>query len=461
MRADYLLSGPAAAALYEGIKDLPIIDYHCHLSPKEILEDRQFSNLGEMWLGGDHYKWRLMRQAGVPEEFITGNAPWREKFRKYAETVSLAGGNPLFSWSRMELSLYFGIDTPLNGETADGIFDAAQAFIEENQLSPRKLIQKAGVEYIATTDDPAEPLDFHRQLAADHSFATKVAPAFRPDTLFGASAPGFPDYVKKFGTRMGISIDDLGDLRIALRLCLDEFTELGCTFSDLGIEGFPDALHTREEAAPVFAKALRGLPLTSEELALYQGYLYSFLAGEYRKRGMTMQLHLAAKRDANTLLTASCGRDTGSDCVGDPIEGSRIIRILDALNSRGKLPKTVIYTLNPVMNAQLAAICGTFPGVVPGAAWWYCDHRRGIEDMMETMAEEGYFGSFLGMLTDSRSFLSYARHDYFRRILANLLAKWVETEDFPMESARELAYRISYGNSKERTLTGEAPVIIL
>lgn len=450
MRADYLLKGGTASLLYEEVKDLPIIDYHCHLSPQEILEDKQFSNIGQMWLGGDHYKWRLMRQAGVEEEFITGNAPWREKFRKYAQTVSMAGGNPLYSWSMMELSLYFGIDTPLNGETADEIFDRAQAYIEEQHLSPRKLIAKAGVEYIATTDDPADPLDFHRQLAADPDFPVKVVPAFRPDALFGIRNQAFPDYIKKFGDRMGILINGIEDLRIALRLCLDEFVQLGCAFSDLGIEGFPDGLHSREEAAPVFRKALGGEAVSAEEAELYVGYLYGFLAGEYKKRDMTMQLHLAAKRDANSLLTRTCGKDTGSDCVGDPIDGSKIIRLLDSLNSGEKLPKTILYSLNPVSNAQLAAICGTFRDVLPGAAWWFCDHRCGIQDLMETMAEEGYFGSFLGMLTDSRSFLSYARHDYFRRILCSLLAKWVDEEDFPLESAKKLARKISFENIRDR-----------
>lgn len=448
MRADYLIKGASAAEIYDSVKDLPIIDYHCHLQPKEILEDKVFSNIGEMWLGGDHYKWRLMRQAGVDEEFITGSGSWRDKFRKYAQVVSMAGGNPLYSWSMMELSMYFGIDKPLNENTADEIFDEAQRYIDEKRLSPKKLIQQARVEYIATTDDPADPLDFHREIKKDKSFKTRVVPAFRPDNLFNIAAPGFASYIERFGARTGIAVKDIGRLRIALRLCLDEFQELGCAFSDLGIMDFPDRLYNREEAASVFSKALSGGSITCEEKNIYIGYLYNFLGGEYKKRGITMQLHLAALRDANTLLTETCGRDTGSDCVGDAVNGSKIAGVLNALNSRDKLPKTIIYTLNPQMNAQLAAVCGTFKDVVPGAAWWYCDHKRGITDMMETMAEEGYFGSFYGMLTDSRSFLSYARHDYFRRILSSLLGKWVEEDDFPVESAKKLAYHICYGNIK-------------
>lgn len=449
MRNNYLLSGETAVEIYDGIKDLPILDYHCHLSPKEILEDKVFDNIGEMWLGGDHYKWRLMRQAGVDEEFITGSAPWREKFRKYAETVSMSGGNPLLSWSMMELSMYFGIDIPISLESADEIYDTASRYISANQLSPRKLIGKANVQYIATTDDPADSLDYHRRIREDKSFKTAVVPAFRPDNMLNIHLPSFPAYIQRFGERMGISINNLNDLRLAIRLCLDEFCALGCTFSDVGIVRFPSKVFTRDDASVVFYKALSGGIPTEEETDVYLGYMFNFLAGEYSKRDMTMQLHLAAMRDINLILLESCGRDVGGDCVGDIVDGSRITRFLDTVNSKGKLPKTIIYTLNPQMNAQLAAICGTFKNVIPGAAWWYCDHKRGIADLMETMAEEGYFGSFMGMLTDSRSFLSYARHDYFRRILASLIAKWVEEDDFSMNSAQKLAYKIAYGNAME------------
>ncbi|MBP3322589.1 MAG: glucuronate isomerase [Clostridia bacterium] len=450
MRKDYLLNSELALELYEDVKNLPIIDYHCHLVPQEIYEDKVFDNIGEMWLAADHYKWRLMRQAGVDEYFITGKAPWREKFKKYAETISLCGGNPLYSWSMMELSLYFGIDIPLNGYTADEIYDLAGNYIAENKLSPRKLIEKAGVEYIATTDDPADYLEYHKEIAKDESFKTKVVPAFRPDNLLNIDKKGYADYIKKLGNRIGLHIDDIGDLRIAIRLALDDFVSLGCNFADHGIEDFPSRIYPREEAEKVFIKALIGNDITKEEKDIFIGYLTNFLAGEYKRRNITMQLHIAVKRDANSLLTKTCGKDTGSDCIGDIIDGTRIMKVLDTLNNKGKLPKTIIYNLNPVMNAQLAAICGSFRNVVPGAAWWFCDHKRGIINMMETMAEEGYIGAFYGMLTDSRSFLSYARHDYFRRILCSLIAKWVTEDDFPMESAKKLAYKISYGNIKER-----------
>ena len=446
MKQDYLLKSKEAKEIYASISRLPILDYHCHLSPKEIYEDKVFSNIGEMWLGGDHYKWRLMRQAGVDEEYITGNAPWREKFRKYAEVISLAAGNPLYSWSRMELSMYFGIETELNADTADSIFDEAQKYIEENELSPRKLIQKANVSYIATTDDPADTLEWHKKLKADRNFKTVVVPAFRPDNILNIQADGFADYIKRLSERVGVVIDDMKDLRIAIRLSIDDFHDMGCSFSDVGIEDFPSRVYSREEAAPVFKKALNGGIITDEEKDIYLGYMFNFLAGEYKKYSMTMQLHLAAKRNANTSLYESSGRDVGGDCVGDCVNGAQLISFLDTINSKDKLPHTIIYSLNPQMNAQLASICGSFREVVPGAAWWFCDHKRGIEDLMRTIAEESWFGSFMGMLTDSRSFLSYARHDYFRRILSSLIAEWVIEDDFPMNSARYLAYKIAYGN---------------
>ena len=450
MRENYLLNNKSAEIIYDEIKALPILDYHCHLSITEIIEDKIFDNIGKMWLGGDHYKWRLMRQAGIDEKHITGDAPWKEKFKKYAQVAALAGGNPLFNWNAMELSMYFDIDTPLNGDTADEIFDRAQKYIEANQLSPRKLIKKADVKYIATTDDPADTLDFHRNLQGDKDFDVFIAPAFRPDNLFNIHKNEFTAYVERFGSKYGIKICNLSDLRIALRLSLDEFVSLGCTYSDIGIEKFPTKIYSRDEASEVFIKALNGNEITDCDCDIYIGYMYNFLAGECKRHEITMQLHLSSKRDANSLLTDTCGRDAGSDCVGDIVEVNKLVNILDTLTKKDKLPKTIIYTLNPLMNGYMASVCGTFKDVVPGAAWWFCDHKRGILDVMEAMAEQGYFGSFMGMLTDSRSFLSYARHDYFRRILASLIGKWIEEDDFSVESGKLLAYKISYGNTYDR-----------
>lgn len=449
MRADYLLNSPQALELYNGVKALPICDYHCHLSPKEIYEDKEFGCIGEMWLSGDHYKWRLMRQAGIDESLITGSAPWPDKFKAYASVVSMSGGNPLFAWSKMELAIYFGIEDELNEKTADHIYQRANALIKTKGLSPRKLIEGSLVEYIATTDDPADDLQWHRLLSEDKSFTVRVVPSFRTDRLLSIEHPEYPAYIRSLARAAATEITDIGDLRIALKQRLDVFNALGCRFSDLGIESFPKRLCSREEAAPVFSKALEGHSLSKEEQGLFRGYLYRFLAREYAKRGMTMQLHLAARRDVNTRLTVECGRDAGSDCVGDPIPGSRIMNLLNSLHLENHLPKTIVYTLNPQMNSQLAPACASFPGVVQGAAWWYCDHKRGITELLETMAETSYIGKFPGMLTDSRSFLSYARHDYFRRILCSLLAKWVLEDDFPVESAQKLAADLSYNNIRD------------
>ncbi|MDO4460555.1 MAG: glucuronate isomerase [Clostridia bacterium] len=446
MKENYLIKNETAKEIYDSVKNLPILDYHCHLSAKDIYEDKVFSNIGEMWLGGDHYKWRLMRQAGVDEEYITGNADWRDKFRKYAEVIALSGGNPLYSWSKMELSMYFGIDTPLNGNTADEIFDAAQKYIEENQLSPRKLIQKANVQYIATTDDPADSLEWHQKLKQDKSFSTVVVPAFRPDNLLNIQSPDFADYIKRFGDRNGVLINSMKNLRMVIRMSIDDFYDMGSSFSDVGIEHFPTRVYSREEASDVFFKALNHEPISEQEKDVYIGYLFNFLAGEYKKKNFTMQLHLSAARNVNSVLFNECGRDVGGDCMGNSVDGAALLRYLDTINRKDKLPHTIIYSLNPQMNAQLATICGSFRNVVPGAAWWFCDHKRGIEDVMRSMAETSYFGSFMGMLTDSRSFLSYARHDYFRRILSSLIAEWVDEEDFEMENALQLAYKICYGN---------------
>jgi glucuronate isomerase len=446
MKENYLLKNATAVEIYDDVKDLPILDYHCHLSPKEIYEDKVFSNIGEMWLGGDHYKWRLMRQAGVDEEYITGNASWRDKFKKYAEVVSLSVGNPLYSWSKMELSMYFGIDTPLNAKTADEIFDTAQKYIEENQLSPRKLIEKSNVKYICTTDDPADTLEWHVKIKRDKNFSTVVVPAFRPDNLLNIQSPDFAEYIKKFGDRNGVLINSMKNLRMVIRMSIDDFVDMGCSFSDVGIEYFPSRVYSREEASDVFWKALKGEPISDAEKDVYVGYMFNFLAGEYKKKNITMQLHLAAARNVNSALFNECGKDVGGDCIGDSVSGQALINYLDTINSKNKLPHTIIYTLNPQMNAQLASICGSYREVVPGAAWWFCDNKRGIEEVLRTMAETSYFTSFMGMITDSRSFLSYARHDYFRRILSEVLAEWVEEEDYPLSDAKLIARKICFQN---------------
>lgn len=449
MENTYLLKSKQAEKIYDKIRSLPIVDYHCHLSPKEIYEDKPFDNIGEMWLGGDHYKWRLMRTAGIDERYITGNASWEEKFLKYAEALEFAAGNPLYHWSHMELSMFFGIDTPLKSSTAAEIYKKANDRIREKAISPRKLIKQSGVEALCTTDDITDDLSYHKLISEDKSFATKVLPSFRTDNLLLIKRDGYKDYINKLSDASGVTVSSLESLKAAVKNRLDFFCSRGCKFTDVGIPYFPDRIADDVEAEAVFANALAGKEVGDEAYRGFIGNMYLFLAGEYVKRNLVMQMHLAVYRNANSALFKSAGADCGVDCVGGEISGTSLIKLLDAVNENSGMPRTVIYTLNPTNAAQIASVAGAFPNVQCGAAWWFCDHKRGIREEIEIIAENSSLGSFLGMLTDSRSFLSYARHDYFRRILADVLGEWTNGGEYDKESAVRLAEKISYYNVKE------------
>lgn len=449
MKKNYMIGSEKAEQIYEKIKDLPIIDYHCHLSPKEIYEDKPFDNIGEMWLGGDHYKWRLMRTAGVNEEYITGNAPLKEKFVKYAGALEFAAGNPLYHWSHMELAQFFGIDKEISSDTAEEIYEEANKYIKENQLSPRKLIEKSRVELLCTTDDITDSLEYHSKLKADADFKTRILPSFRTDNLLLVHQKSYKAYLKKLSEVSGVEVCGLDTLKEAVKNRLDFFCENGCRFTDVGIQYFPDRISNDAEADSFFKAILNGKSVTAEEYMGFIGNMYVFLAAEYKKRELIMQLHLAVYRNVNSNLFAINGADCGVDCVGDAISGTRLIQLLDAINKNSGMPKTIIYTLNPTNAEQIASIAGAFPNVRCGAAWWFCDHKRGIREEMEIIAENSTLASFLGMLTDSRSFLSYARHDYFRRILADMLGEWVEKGEFDEDKALKLAEKVSYYNIKE------------
>ena len=453
MNTNYLLRTPAAEALYDKVAKLPIIDYHCHLSPKEIEEDAPFTSIGELWLGADHYKWRLMRAAGVEERYITGDAPYQEKFRKFAEALSLAAGSPLYHWAHMELSLYFGIDEYLTADNADEIWERANAVIREEGLSPRRMIRKAGVAYLATTDDVIDSLEHHRRIREDKSFETVVAPSFRTDNVLLIRRAGYAAYTEKLSAVSGVQVKDLASLKQALLQRLDHFCENNCKFTDIGIPEFPSHIATDAEADATYRKALAGEPIGDEEYRGFLGNMYLLLGKEYQRRGLVMQWHLAVYRNASTNLFKKLGPDCGGDCVGDPLKGADIIRMLDAIEQEaGAVPQTILYTLHPGMADQLQTIAGSFRNVRCGTAWWFCDHRRGIEQQIEVIAELGHLGAFLGMLTDSRSFLSYARHDYFRRILCNKLATWCENGEFDPVMAETVARRVCCENIK--TLIG-------
>lgn len=449
MHENYMLTTQTARGLYAAAKDLPIVDYHCHLSPKEIFEDVPFTDIGEIWLSADHYKWRLMRSAGVAEEFITDNAPWREKFIKYCEALEFAAGNPLYHWSHMELSRFFGIDLPINARNATALWELANAVIAETKLSPRRLIAQSNVEVICTTDDPADDLVWHRRLAEDRTLPTKVLPSFRTDNLLLARRAGYSDYIRALGNAAGTEIDDLASLKRAVSARLDAFCALGCRCADVGIPYFPNRIADENEADGTFRALLAGREVTDAEYSGFLGNLHLFLARLYREKTILSQWHLAVVRNANSALMKTAGADSGGDCVGNALSGSDLIAMLDAIDCDGGLPKTVLYSLNEANIAQIASIAGSFPNVRCGAAWWFCDHRRGIENQLRVIAENGCLGKFYGMLTDSRSFLSYARHDYFRRILCELIGGWVEHGEYDAGSAERLTAKICYYNIKE------------
>ncbi len=446
MNKDYMLNSAEAVKIYSAVKDMPIADYHCHLSPKEIFEDKPFNNIGEMWLSGDHYKWRLMRLAGVDEKYITGDATYKEKFLNYAKAISLAAGNPLYHWSHMELSKYFGIDDYLNEESAESIWERANKYIEDNKLSPRKLIEQSNVSYIATTDDIIDSLEYHEKIANDETFNVKVAPSFRTDNLLLVRREGYLEYLEKLGNVSGVTIEDLNSLKTAVIDRLDYFLDHGCKFTDVGIPTFPESIADDGEANRVFSKILNGEDINEEEYSAFLGNMYVFFGTEYKKRNLVMQLHLAVHRNANSKLFSLVGADAGGDCIGEVIPIKNVIRILDAINNAEGLPETVIYTLNPSLASSLAVVAGSFRNVRCGAAWWFCDHKRGIIDEINIIAETMNIGTFLGMLTDSRSFLSYARHDYFRRIFCDVLGDWVAKDEYDKESAEKLAKAVCFDN---------------
>lgn len=444
MKHDYLLGTPGAVKLYGRVRSLPIYDYHCHLSPEEIYLDREFTDISGMWLSGDHYKWQLMRIAGIDEKYITGDAGGYEKFLAYAEAVEYAAGNPLYHWTQMELSMYFGIETPLSPATAEEIYNRANRVIKERHYSPRKLIAMSDVRYIATTDDPADSLEYHEKLASDAGFAADIAPSFRADNLLLIRHGGYPEYIKRLSAAAGSEISDLASLKKAIAARLDFFVRHGCRFSDVGIPFFPRR-GSGCSADMTFAKVLSGADISDGEYLDFLFDMYRFFGWLYREKGIVMQWHIAVQRNINSALFAEKGGDCGGDCIGDPVPGSDIAAMLDAINSDGGLPETVIYSLNPAMNEQLATLAKVFRHVRLGTAWWFNDSKDGITELLHITARNGHLGTFLGMLTDSRSFLSYARHDYFRRILCTVLAGWYENGEFCGDVA-SLAEKICCGN---------------
>ena len=454
---DFLLTTPTARRLYQVARSMPILDYHCHLDPKEIAQDRRFENITQVWLGGDHYKWRLMRANGVDEAYITGDAPDREKFQKWAETLELAIGNPLYHWSHLELRRYFGYEGVLNGDTAQEVWELCNQKLQEPGMSARNLIANSGVTLVCTTDDPADSLEWHQQLAQDSSFPVKVLPAWRPDAAMGLERPEYLDYLQRLGQAAGVEIRTYADLKEVLLSRMAFFDKMGCRASDHALTAAVCQPASEEELERVFQKRLEGEPLTQEELAAFQTGFLRFVAGEYKRLGWVMQLHYGCRRNNNTRMFHKLGRDTGYDAVLQGTPSLEVAAFLDLLASQDALPRMVLYSLNPNDDEGLNSVIGCFQDGTPlgriqqGSAWWFNDHKAGMVKQLTAFANGGLLGNFIGMLTDSRSFLSYPRHEYFRRILCELLGAWVENGEYPADwkALEKMVRGVCYNNAVE------------
>ena len=450
MDRDFLLSTETGKHLYHDVAaGLPIIDYHCHLDPREIWEDRRFENLTQLWLGGDHYKWRLMRSAGVDERYITGDASDREKFQKWAETLALAIGNPLYHWSHLELKTYFGYEGVLNGDTAEEVWQLSCEKLKT--MSARQMIVDSNVRALCTTDDPADSLEWHKKLAEDETFGVRVLPSFRPDRALGIEKPDYLEYLQRLG-----EIKSFAQLTDALKERLAYFVSLGCRVADHGLAAVPYAPATGAEIEAIFRKRLSGTLPTAQEERRFKTALLLALGREYHRLGIVMQLHFGVIRDLSKRVYHALGPDAGADAIGDAPSVAELAAFLNALDEQDELPKTILYSLNPNDNAALVSVMGAFQTgeavgkLQHGSAWWFNDHKQGMRDQLTTLAAGGWLAGFVGMLTDSRSFLSYARHEYFRRILCDLLGAWVESGEYPNDEAalKTIVEGICYKNAE-------------
>ncbi|MCM1187077.1 MAG: glucuronate isomerase [Lachnoclostridium sp.] len=458
MDKDFLLETETAKKLFHDYAEkTPILDYHCHINPKEIAEDRQFENITQVWLGGDHYKWRFMRSCGVDEKYITGDASDYEKFQKWAECLGKAIGNPLFHWSHLELQRFFGYHGVLNKNTADEVWNLCNEKLQQPSMSVRNLIKQSNVTLICTTDDPIDSLEWHKKLAEDSSFDVKVLPAWRPDKAMNIEKPEYLEYLDKLAKVTGVpEIRTFEALKTALKQRMEFFLSMGCNVSDHALEHIMYVPASDDEVEEIFLKRLNRMVLTKEDELKFKTAFMVFVGREYHRLDWAMQLHYGCKRDNNQVMYQKLGPDTGYDCIDNHAPSSQMANYLDALNQTDELPRTIIYSLNPNDNQAIGTILGCFQDstavakVQQGSAWWFNDHKTGMEDQMISLANLGNLSGFIGMLTDSRSFLSYTRHEYFRRILCNLIGNWVESGQFPedYDTLGEIVTNISYDNAK-------------
>jgi len=441
---NFMLKNKPAKKLYAMVKDLPIIDYHCHLSPKQIAEDYRFKNAFDLFLGGDHYKWRQMRTAGVPEELVTGNGDEYEKFLAFAKTLEKLIGNPLYHWTHLELKRYFDIDEPLCEESAQRIWNKCNELLAKPEFSAQNLIKRSNVEVICTTDDPADTLEYHAQLK---DFSTKILPTFRPDKAVEIGKETFIPYINQIGVKSYEELTAWIKERIAY------FDSFGCRLSDHALEYVPFGVG---DAAAAFDKRMAGEELTKREIDAFKTAMLKICAEEYTARGWTMQLHIGALRNNNRRMYEKLGPDTGYDSINDLAIAEDLGAFMNHLEYDGSLPKTILYTLNPKDNYVLGTMLGCFQGagvagkIQFGSGWWFNDQRDGMEAQMQALANLGMLSAFVGMLTDSRSFVSYPRHEYFRRILCNLIGKWVDEGEYPADykALEKIVTGIAYYNAK-------------
>lgn len=465
---NFLLQSTAARELYHGYAaPMPIIDYHNHLSPKDIAQDTRYENLTQIWLNGDHYKWRAMRGMGLEEAYCTGNADDWEKFEKWAFTVPYTLRNPLYHWTHIELKRYFGIETLLSPKTAAEIYAQANEMLKGPEFSVRNLLRRMHVRLLCTTDDPTDTLEWHQQIAADPEVGFAVLPAFRPDKAIAVEdTNAFNSWTDLLAERSGVRVDNYDDFLTALKNRHDFFAQNGACVSDHGLEQMYAEPYTEEEIALAFRKLRDGNALeTQEALKFKSALLYTFALWDWEK-GWVQQFHLGAMRNNNTRAMRTLGPDTGWDSIGDYPQGRALSRFLDRLDTDNRLAKTILYNLNPRDNALLATMTGNFnDGSVAGkiqfgSGWWFLDQKDGMEQQINSLSNMGLLSQFVGMLTDSRSFLSFPRHEYFRRILCNLLGGEIERGELPsseMEWIGMMVGDICYRNA--RRYFGFAPIL--
>ncbi len=454
MDQDFLLSTDTAKWLYHDVaENMPIIDYHCHINPQEIAEDRKFDNITQVWLGGDHYKWRTMRFNGTAEPAVTGDADDREKFRAFASVMPSLIGNPLYHWSHLELQRVFGITEPLTPENADEIFDRCNEVLKD--YSARQLMEKFNVKAICTTDDPIDDLHWHDQIAADTTFDIQVRPAFRPDKAINVEKPEFAAYIRSLSAVVGRELDSAEAVAQALCERVDYFAAHGCLCADHGLDYCMYAEPDSAVANKAFAKAMAGEQPSKAEADAYKTLVTIVCAKKYTEKNWVMQIHFGCLRNNNKPQFAKLGPDTGYDAINSASGVENVAPLLNAFAENDGLPKVILYSLNPSDNTALVTIAACFQGegsvakVQQGSAWWFNDHRPGMREQLTQLAAASVLGRFVGMLTDSRSFLSYPRHEYFRRVLCELIGEWVESGQYPNDKKylTKLVEDLCYNNT--------------